>query len=168
MTAARRLFQQLHARGSVQIYRVSFVGIDVYFQFDVVARAKCAVAGCRPGQAFGFRRGARLFGKGCFGGDAGVLGLAAPAAMSSSSFVVGAGVMLSTFFGMAAMVYGLVALFTAFNSMLHYGTAKEAAPTLMIVIPILTTLGIMMLRKEMKESVKTYWEDFRKEHKDEA
>ena len=40
--------------------------------------------------------------------------------------------MLSTFFGMAAMVYGLVALFTAFNSMLHYGTAKEAAPTLMI------------------------------------
>ena len=75
------------------------------------------------------------------------VGLAAPAAMSATPFVVSAGVMLSTFFGMAALVYGLVALFTAFNSMLHYGTAKEAAPTLMIVIPILTTLGIMMLRQ---------------------
>ena len=75
------------------------------------------------------------------------VGLAAPAAMSSTPFVVSAGVMLSTFFGMAAVIYGLVALFTAFNSMLHYGTAKEAAPTLMIVIPILTTLGVMMLRQ---------------------
>jgi len=75
------------------------------------------------------------------------VGLAAPAAMSTNSFVVGAGVMLSTFFGMAALVYGVIALITAFNSMLHYGTAKEAAPTLMIVIPIMTTLGIMMLRQ---------------------
>ncbi len=75
------------------------------------------------------------------------VGLSAPAAMSSTPFVISAGVMLSTFFGVAAVVYGLIALFTAFNSMLHYGTAKEAAPTLMIVIPILTTLGIMMLRQ---------------------
>jgi small-conductance mechanosensitive channel len=75
------------------------------------------------------------------------VGLSAPAAMSSTAFVVSASVMLSTFFGMATLVYGLIALFTAFNSMLHYGTAKEAAPTLMIVIPILTTLGIMMLRQ---------------------
>lgn len=75
------------------------------------------------------------------------VGLSAPAAMSSTAFVVSASVMLSTFFGTAALIYGLVALFTAFNSMLHYGTAKEAAPTLMIVIPILTTLGIMMLRQ---------------------
>lgn len=76
------------------------------------------------------------------------VGLSSAAAMSSTAFVVSAGVMLSTFFGTAALVYGLVALFTAFNSMLHYGTAREAAPTLMIVIPILTTLGIMMLRQE--------------------
>ncbi len=75
------------------------------------------------------------------------VGLSAPAAMSSTPILVSAGVMLSTFFGMAALVYGLIALFTAFNSMLHYGTAKEAAPTLMIVIPIMTTLGIMMLRQ---------------------
>ncbi|MEJ2023197.1 MAG: hypothetical protein P8X43_14555, partial [Maritimibacter sp.] len=46
-----------------------------------------------------------------------------------------------------AMVYGVVALITAFNSMLHYGTSKEAAPTLMVIIPVMTTLGIMMMRQ---------------------
>jgi len=75
------------------------------------------------------------------------VGLSAPASMSTVPFVVSASVMLSTFFGTAAIIYGLIGLFTAFNSMLHYGTAKESAPTLMIVIPILTTLGIMMLRQ---------------------
>ena len=76
-----------------------------------------------------------------------VVGLAAPAAMSTSQFVVSAGVMTSTFFGTTALVYGVVALITAFNSMLHYGTAKEAAPTLMIIILVMTTLGIMFLRQ---------------------
>ncbi|GKY86905.1 TsoY family (seleno)protein [Sinisalibacter aestuarii] len=75
------------------------------------------------------------------------VGLSAPAAMSGNEFIVSAGVMTSTFFGTTATVYGLIALFTAFNSMLHYGTAKEAAPTLMIIIPIMTTLGIMTLRQ---------------------
>lgn len=75
------------------------------------------------------------------------VGLSAPASMSSVPFVVSASVMLSTFFGTMSMVYGLIALFTAFNSMLHYGTARESAPTLMMIIPIMTTLGIMMLRQ---------------------
>jgi hypothetical protein len=76
------------------------------------------------------------------------VGLSAPAAMSANSFLVSASVMLSTFFGTMSLLYGVIALFTAFNSMLHYGTAKEAAPTLMIVIPIMTTLGIMFLRQD--------------------
>ncbi len=75
------------------------------------------------------------------------VGLSAPAAMSTNQFIVSAGVMTSTFFGTTALVYGLIALFTAFNSMLHYGTSKEAAPTLMIIIPVMTTLGIMFLRQ---------------------
>ena len=75
------------------------------------------------------------------------VGLSAPAAMSSTPFVVSAAVMLSTFFGTVSFVYGVVVVITAFNSMLHYGTAKEAAPTLMIIIPIMTTLGIMALRQ---------------------
>jgi hypothetical protein len=61
--------------------------------------------------------------------------------------VVSASVMLSTFFGTMSLVYGVVTVITAFNSMLHYGTARESAPTLMIIIPIMTTLGIMALRQ---------------------
>ena len=76
------------------------------------------------------------------------VGLAAPASMSGNSFVVSASVMTSTFFGTTALVYGVIALFTAFNSMLHYGTSEEAAPTLMVIIPVMTTLGIMFLRQD--------------------
>lgn len=76
------------------------------------------------------------------------VGLSAPAAMSSIPFVVSASVMLSTFFGTMSLVYGVITVITAFNSMLHYGTARESAPTLMIIIPIMTTLGVMFLRQE--------------------
>ncbi|MCP5037880.1 MAG: hypothetical protein GY945_09805 [Rhodobacteraceae bacterium] len=75
------------------------------------------------------------------------VGFAAPAAMSHNTVVVGVSMVGSSFFGIASLVYGTLALVTAFNSMLHYGTSEEAAPTLMIVIPILTTLGIMFLRQ---------------------
>ncbi|WP_424944505.1 TsoY family (seleno)protein [Aliiroseovarius crassostreae] len=75
------------------------------------------------------------------------VGFAAPAAMSHTTAVVAISLVGSTFFGTAAIVYALVALVTAFNSMLHYGTSKESAPTLMIVIPILTVLGIMFMRQ---------------------
>lgn len=75
------------------------------------------------------------------------VGLSAPAAMSGNAVVVGISLIGSTFFGIASLVYGTVALITAFNSMLHYGTSEEAAPTLMIIIPIVTTLGIMFLRQ---------------------
>ncbi|TDL90497.1 TsoY family (seleno)protein [Meridianimarinicoccus aquatilis] len=76
------------------------------------------------------------------------VGLAAPAAMSTMSAVVGISLVLSTFFGFAAILYTVVASVTAFNSMLHYGTAREAGPTLMVIVPILTVLGIMFLRQE--------------------
>ncbi|NRP13002.1 hypothetical protein XMM379_000843 [Aliiroseovarius sp. xm-m-379] len=75
------------------------------------------------------------------------VGFAAPAAMSHTAAVVAISLVGSAFFGTAAIVYALVALVTAFNSMLHYGTSKESAPTLMIVIPILTVLGIMFMRQ---------------------
>ncbi len=76
------------------------------------------------------------------------VGFSAPAAMSTNAVVVGVSLVGSTLFGVASIVYGSVALVTAFNSMLHYGTSKEAAPTLMIIIPIVTTLGIMFLRQD--------------------
>ncbi|WP_299348359.1 hypothetical protein [uncultured Shimia sp.] len=75
------------------------------------------------------------------------VGFSAPAAMSLNTTTVGISLILSTFIGTAAIVYALIAIFTAFNSMLHHGTAKEAGPTLMVVVPIMTVLGIMFLRQ---------------------
>ena len=42
------------------------------------------------------------------------------------------------------------------------------ASVAIVVMTLPNLFGIMMLRKEMKDSVKTYWDDFKKEHKDEA
>jgi hypothetical protein len=75
------------------------------------------------------------------------VGFSAPAAMSTTPLTVGAGLILSTAFGTAALVYTVVAALTAFGVMLQHGTAKEAAPTLMVVVPIMTVLGIMALRQ---------------------
>lgn len=75
------------------------------------------------------------------------VGFAAPAAMSGNVVTAGIALIVSTFFGIAAIIYTVVAAIIAFNSMLHHGTAKEAGPTLMVVVPILTVLGIMFLRQ---------------------
>lgn len=75
------------------------------------------------------------------------VGLSAPAAMSTVPLTVGVSLVLSIFVGTIATLYAFVAAVVAFNSMLHHGTAKESAPTLMIVVPILTVLGIMLIRQ---------------------
>ncbi len=75
------------------------------------------------------------------------VGFAAPAAMSHTVTTSGIALILSTFFGVASILYTIVAAITAFNSMLHHGTAKESGPTLMVVVPIMTILGIMYLRQ---------------------
>lgn len=61
------------------------------------------------------------------------VGLSAPAAMSGNAVTVGLGLILSTLVGVAAVIYAMFAAFTAFNSMLHYGTAKESSPTLLLL-----------------------------------
>ncbi len=75
------------------------------------------------------------------------VGLSAPSAMSGSETVVGTSLVLSSFFGISAIVYAIFASVTAFAPMLQHGTAREAGPTLMVIVPILTVLGIMMLRQ---------------------
>lgn len=75
------------------------------------------------------------------------VGLSAPAALSTSATVVAAALTLSTFFGVIAALYAVLGAVTALNSMLHYGTSKEASPTLMIIIPLMTVLGILILRQ---------------------
>lgn len=76
------------------------------------------------------------------------VGLAAPAAMSTTAWVVGTSLALSTFFAMTAVLITVIALVLALNSMLQHGVAREAAPTLLIVVPILTVLGIAALRMD--------------------
>lgn len=75
------------------------------------------------------------------------VGLAAPSAMSGNTVTVGISLVLSTVFGVTAIIYTLVAAITGFNSMLHHGTAKEAGPTLMVIVPIVTVLGILFMRQ---------------------
>lgn len=75
------------------------------------------------------------------------VGMSAPAAMSGTPVIVGTSLVLSTTVGTIAAIYAVVAAITAFASMLQHGTAKESGPTLMIVVPILTVLGIMLLRQ---------------------
>ncbi|MGI3169316.1 TsoY family (seleno)protein [Pseudooceanicola sp. C21-150M6] len=76
------------------------------------------------------------------------VGLAAPAAMSTNPTTVGVALILSTFLATASTIYAAIALITAMSSMLHHGTAKEAAPTLMIVVPLMTILGILIMRQD--------------------
>ena len=76
------------------------------------------------------------------------VGMSAPAAMSTVPATVGISLVLSIVLGAVAALYAVVAAIVAFNSMLHHGTARESAPTLMVVVPILTVLGIMTMRQE--------------------
>lgn len=75
------------------------------------------------------------------------VGTAAPSAMSQVPWVVGLSLGLSTFFAAAAILMGIVAVVLAVSSMLQHGTAPEAAPTIMVIVPIMTVLGIMYLRQ---------------------
>lgn len=76
------------------------------------------------------------------------VGLSAPAAMSSQTVIVATSLVLSTIFGVAALVYAVVAAITGLAAMLQHGTARESAPTLMIIIPLATVLGILFLRQD--------------------
>ncbi len=75
------------------------------------------------------------------------VGFSAPAAMSTNAATVGVSLVLSTILGVTAILYTLLAASSAISSMLQHGTAREAGPTLMIVVPIVTVLGIMFLRQ---------------------
>ena len=75
------------------------------------------------------------------------VGLAAPAGMSASRLVAGAGLVLSTFFLVAAALIGAVALILGLRSLMENGANIETAPTLSVFIPLLTILAILSLRQ---------------------
>lgn len=75
------------------------------------------------------------------------VGFAAPAAMSTVPATVGVSLVLSTILGVTAILYTIFAATSAVSSMLQHGTAREAGPTLMVIVPIVTVLGILFLRQ---------------------
>ena len=74
------------------------------------------------------------------------VGLAAPVAMSLTPLTAGIAIALSLFFVTVATIGTIIAMVMGMPSILQNGTAKEAAPTLMVVIPILTVLAIAWVR----------------------
>jgi len=75
------------------------------------------------------------------------VGLAAPAAMSTTLAVAATSYILSTFFIVSAVVMGTVALFLGFRAMLENGANAEGAPTLWVAIPIVTVVSIALIRQ---------------------
>jgi hypothetical protein len=76
------------------------------------------------------------------------VGLSAPAALSLSATTSGIALILSTFFLVAAALIAVVAVVLGFRAMLENGANPETAPTIMIVIPLVTVLGILLLRQD--------------------
>lgn len=74
------------------------------------------------------------------------VGLAAPGAMSHTLAVSVIGILGAIFFGTVAVSMGVLKFVMGFKSMLHNGIAPAASPSLWIVIPILTLLGIAVIR----------------------
>jgi len=74
------------------------------------------------------------------------VGLAAPGAMSHYPVVNAIGIGLSVFFLSIAILLALVKFVIGFQSILHHGLSEAASPSLWIVIPILTLIGITLIR----------------------
>lgn len=74
------------------------------------------------------------------------VGLAAPAAMSQVQLTQVVGFLCSMFFAVAALVLGWLQLAKTFRAMLAHGVPAVVGPSLWILIPILTLLGITWLR----------------------
>lgn len=74
------------------------------------------------------------------------VGLAAPAAMSGNIYTSSIGMFLSIFFGIIAFSLILIKVSFGVYSMFQNGIAKETAPSLWIMIPVLTLFGITFVR----------------------
>lgn len=74
------------------------------------------------------------------------VGFAAPGAMSHNIIVNSIGIFGALFFASLAMLLMLIKLTIGFKSMLEQGLNLEAAPSIWIIIPILTLLGITFIR----------------------
>jgi hypothetical protein len=74
------------------------------------------------------------------------VGFAAPGAMSHHVIINAIGIFGAIFFSAIAILLLVIKLILGFQSMFEHGIAKEATPSLWILIPILTLLGITFVR----------------------
>jgi hypothetical protein len=74
---------------------------------------------------------------------------AAPGAMSQNQVVNAFGLFFAIFFLSLSSLLGLVKLVVGVNAMLRHGISASAAPSLWILIPILTLSGITLVRMIM-------------------
>lgn len=74
------------------------------------------------------------------------VGFAAPGAMSHIIQINAIGIFGAIFFSAIAMILLFIKLLFGFKNMFEYGISKEASPSLWIIIPILTLLGITFVR----------------------
>ncbi|GIV86957.1 MAG: hypothetical protein KatS3mg054_0986 [Chloroflexus sp.] len=74
------------------------------------------------------------------------VGMAAPAAMSTVKLTIGLSMLGAIFFITAAVVIALILLVLGARAMLTNGLAVEAGPSLWMPIPLLTLIGIAVLR----------------------
>ena len=74
------------------------------------------------------------------------VGLAASASLSGNVVTAGVAVSLASIFLTFSVIIAIVAVILGFVSMAQHGAAKETAPTLTIIVPLTTVLGILMMR----------------------
>jgi hypothetical protein len=74
------------------------------------------------------------------------VGLAAPASMSINTLTIAISIAFSLFFFTIALLLTVIKLVNGFHIMMTNGISESASPSLWIMIPILTLLGITWIR----------------------
>lgn len=74
------------------------------------------------------------------------VGFAAPAAMSHNTIINSIGIFCALFFASLATLFMFIKLIIGFRNILEHGISLEMTPSIWIIIPILTLLGITFVR----------------------
>lgn len=74
------------------------------------------------------------------------VGFSASTAMSHNQVVSAIAFILAAIFIMAAIIFGAIFMILGFRSMMENAANKETAPTLWIIIPFITVIGIALYR----------------------
>lgn len=75
------------------------------------------------------------------------VGLAAPAAMSGFPVVAGLSFILSSFFIVTAILLAVANVILGLRAMMEQGATAETAPTLLVLVPVITVITIAWMRQ---------------------